>query len=297
MPRKVHVASALLAFGIISALCGCPAVDNPDGTGRLRVAVTDKPFPFEYIRSAKLTITQVDVRAVEATDDPNADPNDPNEPNSPAASGGFVTIFRGTREFDLVELRNGRTDLLADANVPAGEYDQMRLVVTKGIVTLTDGRTFDLRVPSGSSSGIKLHFLFTVTDGEETPLLLDVDLSRAFRPVPAGKIDDPSTIREFQFQPSVAMRLISILAAAKISGTVTAAEQPVAGAAVTAFDGTTEVTSTATEADGAYTLVGLPTGAYRIEVSAAGYQDASLPIIEVAAGQEKTGVDFALTAE
>ena len=76
-----------------------------------------------------------------------ADANDPQDANDPAdanQASPFIVIFDDPngKDFDLVELRNGQTDLLADANVPAGTYTQMRLVVTEGEVTLTDERVF-----------------------------------------------------------------------------------------------------------------------------------------------------------
>ncbi|GMU81037.1 MAG: hypothetical protein AMXMBFR47_09080 [Planctomycetota bacterium] len=216
------------------------------------------------------------------------------------ADSPWVTVFSGEREFNLLDLRNGRTDLLADAELPAGSYDQLRLVVTAGEVTLTDGRVFPLKVPSGEQSGIKLHFEFEVAEEGQTQLLLDVDLSRAFQAIPSGHIDDVSTIRSFKFSPSIAMRLVNLLEAGSISGLVTDnAAAPLEGAAVTAYRGSgdaeEEVTTSVSEADGSYQLIGLPSGSYRLVFSKDGYVDFEIPAVEVQAGAATENVNASLS--
>ncbi|MCP4250209.1 MAG: carboxypeptidase regulatory-like domain-containing protein [bacterium] len=56
----------------------------------------------------------------------------------------------------------------------------------------------------------------------------------------------------------------------------------------------TEVTGTATDPDGTYTLTGLPAGTYRLEFTAPGFQDAELTDQTVEAGQIVEGTDIAL---
>lgn len=321
---------AVFGIALVSALlpvaCTSPADNSPSdgvadgsgqsgGTGTLRVVVTDKPFPFEFISQALVTITSVEVRIGDddgndtggnendnansnesSNENDNGDDNANENDDGDDDDGSFLIIFEGQRVLNLLDLQNGRTDLLVEADIAAGTYTQMRLIVTQGEITLTDDRVFPLEIPSGEQSGIKLHFTFTVEPDEETALLLDVDLSKAFKPIPGGQSDDVSTIREFKFTPSVAMKLINLLDAGSIAGTVSDPEtNPVGDVSVTAFEGDDEITSTATEDDGSYTLSGLAAGTYRVEFSASGYEDAEVADVEVIAGETTDGVDVTLT--
>ena len=321
----IFASCLLVLLPVIS--CGNFLGFSSGGTGTLRLLVTDKPFPFDFVTSALVTITRIEVHATsQPASQPDDDETDDDQPGdadksshanpgqgggsagggaststetqSDSGDGGFITIFEGSKSFDLLKLRNGMTDLLADADIPAGAYDQMRLIVTGGKITLTDGRMFDLKVPSGEQAGIKLHFMFEVMDGQDTVLLLDVDLSRAFSAIPSGHIDTVDTIREFHFHPSFAMRLINVLEAGSISGHVTdeSTGDPLASAAVTAFDETdTEVTTTTTDADGAYLLGGLHAGTYRVHFAATNYEETDVTGVAVVAAQETMNVDAALT--
>lgn len=292
----------LLTVGMGASLgAGCDQwetwLTQQAATGTLRVIVTDKPFPVEFLQEATVTVTRVDVRQAEsgtvsagAPDGADAGSND---------ASPFVTIFDGEKTLNLLDLRNGRVDLLAESSVPAGSYDQMRLVVTDGRVVLTDGREFDLKVPSGEQSGIKLNFNFEVASGLDggsaTELLLDVDLSRAFRVIPGGPAPERvSHIHGFHFQPSVAMRLIDVAGSGDVTGLVVdGGFNFLDSVVVTAYAGDADVTSTVTDPDGTFMLLGLPPGLYRLEFSRPMFLDVTLDDVYVYAG-EATDVGLVL---
>ncbi len=281
----------LLALACLMAiLTGAVCIPwGPTPMGTLRVVITDKAYPFEYISEAIVTVTRVEVRQGDVEDEDD---------------DSFVTIFddsEGT-EFNLIELQNGETDLLAEAEVPVGTYTQMRLVISSGQVTLTNDETFNLTVPSGSTSGIKLNATFEVTEGQITQLLMDFDLSRAFDVIPGSAVDNIDDIEDFRFSPSLqgAIRVVQTAATGQIAGVVTAAAttDPIAWSAVTAYDATsTEVATTATDENGVYLLVGLPAGTYAVEFTASGYQTVQVSGVVVTAGQTTDNVNAALDVE
>lgn len=215
----------------------------------------------------------------------------------------FVVVFTSTEpmgtKFNLLELQNGTTALLADAVVPAGFYTQVRVIIVKGEISLIDDRTLPLTVPSGQQSGIKLRAEFEVEDGSETTLLLHVDVTEAFVPIPGGKIDDVSTIRNFHFRPSLAMEVIDLGDAGSISGTATMMDEleevGLENVTVSALVGTTAVRTTSTEADGTYELIGLLAGTYEVEFSKDTFDKVTVSDVSVNEGQETPDVDALLS--
>lgn len=270
------------AFLPVFSVLACNFLGSWGATGRLRVLVTDSPFPVDMIERAEITITRVEARLT--TQSAESQPADEEDSE-------WIIVSEEEKTLDLLDMRNGRTDLLADATIPAGHYTELRLIVTGGTVKLIDDdRIFDLRVPSGEQTGIKLKLAFDVPDDGAATLLLDVDLSRAFMAIPPGHSDDPASIRSFRFQPAIAMRLINIVEAGQISGVVTDAgtQLPIENAQVAASRDGSEVGSTFTDPDGTYTLMGLAAGTYSVEFSAIGYLNHTEGAVEVVAGQTTT---------
>lgn len=257
-------------FGFFAAvaalLTGCSdSNDSPstDGTGRLVVKLSDKPFPYDLVSEANVTVFKVEARRAEDEDD-----SEEEEGGSP-----FVVLMEEEIPVNLLDLVNGVTAELADVEVPAGTYDLVRVYVKGVNVVLTDGRTFDLKVPSGEQTGIKVFIEpgLTVTGGLSSDLLLDFDVSSSF--VAKGNLDTAAGINGFNFKPVIKATNVSV--AGTLAGRVTFMEEDVEtgidGAQITVLAADTVNTTAPSDADGNYAIAGLLAGSYRVVAEAAGF--------------------------
>ena len=281
MGRNRALAFSLSGIAALFLACG-----ESGDTGQVRLELGDAPFPFELIDSAIVVVESIDVHI--AADDPD--------------QSGFHVLTTTQQTLNLLELQNGITAVLAQSEVPTGKITEIRLEVSEASVTLTDGRTFDLDIPSGDESGLKVfpnpHIV--VVSSLTTELLLDFDVSRSFHPIPSGATH-AAEIQEFTFRPS--LRATNLSETGTLSGTVWSdagtAENvdddlPLDNAAVTVYQGGEEVTAGSTDAAGHYKLLGLPGGSALVAVTANGFGADSLET-SVVVGNESGGNDFRLT--
>lgn len=194
------------------------------------------------------------------------------------------------------------TDTLGSADIPAGRIGQIRLHVSSARIFLSDGRSFDLDVPSGSESGIKVFPdpPIEVVGDLTTELLLDFDVSQSFQAIPSSP-GHVSEIEGFHFLPVLHVQNLS--ATGSLSGTVyddrgtpgdVDDDVPLADAAVAAFLDAVEVTGTVTGDDGRFRVMGLLPGVYTLVASATGFQPDSLDR-QAVAGNDIGGNVFRLT--
>lgn len=228
---------------------------NPQGTGTLSVQMTDAPFPYELIAEANVTVYKVEARRVSEDDDDDALTTSP-----------YITLMEEEIETNLLELTNGLTLQLAEIEVPVGTYDQVRVYVKGVNVVLTDGTVYELKVPSGDSSGIKVFIDpgITVVGGLSSDLLLDFDVSRSF--VAKGNISTAAEISGFNFKPVI--KASNLSTAGTLSGNVSTVEEETQiglfGAQVSVFAADTLNTTSFTDPDGNYAILGLEAGTYEV---------------------------------
>ena len=306
-----YCVSAVVAASVL-LMAGCePGAASGGGTGTVKISITDAPFPVDFIEEAIVTLVRIEIRRADddagepaPTETPSGEEGDgvdddgegADDADDDDAGSPFVTVFEGPADINLLDLRCGVTAAIGSVEAPAGTYNLIRLIVEQGTIKLTDGRSFDLRVPSGEQTGIKLFTTFTVEDGEVTDLLLDFDLSRAFVPIPGGQVNEASDIDRFQFKPSHGIRAVDLGEAGAIAGSVTDGDEaPLAGATVSALQDDTVIATTTTCADGAYALLGLPPGDYVVRAEREEYLAGEGGPVTVTAGEE-TAADIALAA-
>lgn len=89
--------------------------------------------------------------------------------------GGWHEINVEPFVVNLLELSHADT-LIARADLPAGRYSEIRLVLGSGNHVVADGAVHDLKVPSGSASGYKIKFDERLDRGDRLDLILAFDV-------------------------------------------------------------------------------------------------------------------------
>jgi hypothetical protein len=267
----------LFAAALVLIFSGCTKSAD-DGPGRLVVKITDAPFPINYVKSATVTITKVELRK---------------EYDGVSDSSPFITIWDGpSATFNLLELRNGLIEELMNVEIPQGKYDLVRLYVDEANLEINGGGNFDVKIPSGQQTGIKVFISpgLIVEGGLTTELLLDFDLSKSF--VMRGNMESPAGINGFIFKPVI--RAVNNTSAGRIEGLVTDNEKVnINEASIVVKQGDAEVATTFTDATGHYSIIGLPSGTYSVIASKENYETVTVNDVKIIAGN-KNSLDFVL---
>ena len=276
----------ILAGIIIIASCNNDNNDitTPEGKAKLNVYLTDAPFPIELVSKTIVNIDKIEIR----------------KQSSDSTGAEFITLSEEPMEIDLLTLSNGITEQLASVDLDPGEYDMIRMHVVDSKVILKDNSEFSLKVPSGSSSGLKVMIdpSISVSSGETVDVLLDFDVSKSF--VAKGNWKG-GNLNGFNFKPVVRCVLLGM--AGRIEGTVTdTAGTALEKAAINVWmpaEETAEdslITSTFTDSDGKYKVIGILSGTYYLTTALDSFVTDTTWNVNVMQGQS-TNVDIQLTPE
>jgi hypothetical protein len=206
--------------------------------------------------------------------------------DAPAAYDSVVIVFSEIRakinsiwyhmkqepvRVNLLEWNNGRTFTLTSGEIPGGECSQIRLKIDSAYIGVHN-QVYELKVPSGSTSGLKLNADFIIKDGINHKVVLDFDADKSI--VVLGPKKNP---KGYKLKPHI--RVIVDAQVGSISGSVLNPQQmPYAYAII----GKDTLTSTKVDtASGYFRLAFLPEDVYTLKVEdtdGKSYTQESVPV-------------------
>ena len=139
--------------------CTLLGLEEQSGTGVLRVMLTDAPLDWETVEQMRITISGVEISQSEDS---------------------WLPLINLPQEVNLLELQNNVFITLGVKEIPAGTYEQLRLILDvsepdNNAIVYTDQDSQPFEVPSGGQTGIKIIGPIVVEDEKTTSVLLDFD--------------------------------------------------------------------------------------------------------------------------
>ena len=164
--------SAILALLALAGVLTAGCASSGDGSASIYV----KDAPADDFEEVHVVFTKVEVHA--AGGDDGDDDNDEDGNATGNSTAGWKVLFSDAAgvDVDLLNASGSRAAFLGEADLAAGKYTQLRITVKSAYGVDANGTQVPLTVPSGT---LKLTHPFTVEAGEETRLVVDIDLDRS----------------------------------------------------------------------------------------------------------------------
>jgi hypothetical protein len=234
---KVTPLSHLISFFFLFVgLIACSESDDenvntPVAYSNLSIRMTDSPGNFDEVN---IDIEQVRVKL--------SDQN-------------WINLQTDSGIYNLLDFRNGIDTTIASGSVPSGAIEQIRFVLGDSNSVKVDGITYDLKVPSGSSSGLKLKVTENLAPQLSYSILVDFDAAQSIVITGNGKYILKPVLRVIAEGKDGA--IIGTLSPTKVSTMLYALQnQDTLGGALS-------------DSSGNFTINGLDSGAYSLLIDPA----------------------------
>jgi hypothetical protein len=227
----MHMKNVLLFLMVVGVFAlFAISCDSDEGNARVQVWLTDAPGDYQEVN---IDLKGIDVHVGDGEDE-----------------AGWKSLSVRAGVYNLLDLTNGLDTLLGEIALPAGEISQIRLKLGNANTLKTGDKVFNLDVPSGQQSGLKLQVHQTLAADITYKILLDFDVARSILLTGSG---------QYKLKPVI--RTIPEAQDGAIKGVVS----PVAATpAVYAIKEADTVGTAYTDATGHFLLRGLAAGTYTV---------------------------------
>ncbi len=174
--KRINFILLVILLGAFLSACGGDSSGGGSGSssqGKLSISLTDSTT--DQYQAVYVTITRVDVHM--------------------ADGNGWETFTTPNKTYNLLELVNGVRESLGITSLAAGHYTQMRLIIGEvadqslnilgkrhpyaNYIIGMDNLSHELKVPSGTNTGLKIVHGFDINEKETTELILGFDAMRS----------------------------------------------------------------------------------------------------------------------
>ncbi len=251
---------------IVAASC---ANDNTTGpVGTLSLKLTDAPMHYSQFMSASITIDKIEI-------------------GNSGHANSFITLTNTPMKYNLLELVNGITSTMATVEIPAGDYNLIRLYISSAEMKMLNGDSFTYNMQQYGYSGsgmmqngmmlnnqnrsidIPLNQVLTISNGSLSEFLLDMDVDQSFMLEGVNYNNMMMNMTGFTFMPT--MRFVDMATSGTINGTVNGSDGNLPNATISLMYNGTLYTTTHSNANGNYAFIGIPQGNYTIKAVLDGY--------------------------
>jgi hypothetical protein len=198
-----------------------------------------------------------------------------------------MTLTNTPMKYNLLELVNGLTSTMATIEIPAGDYNLIRLYISSTEMKMLNGNTFTYNMQQYGYSGggmmqngmmlnnqnrsidIPLNQVLTISNGSICEYLLDIDVDQSFMLEGVNYNNMMMSMTGFTFMPT--MRFVDMATSGTIYGTVNGSDGNLPNATISLIHNGTLYTTTHSNANGNYAFIGIPQGNYTIKSVLDGY--------------------------
>jgi hypothetical protein len=229
--KKMKIILSFILLGLL--MYSCNSNDETNSSYPYTVRLTDAPGPYDKVN--------VDIQGVEVTGD----------------AGQTVTLNVTKGVYNLLDFSNGVSTLIATDLLEISKVEQIRLILGTNNTVVVGGVSYPLSTPSADQTGLKLQVHQTLQQGISYNVLLDFDANKSIVSTGNGTYKLKPVIRTIETAISGSIK-------GKITPTGTIAVVDASSSSTPPLSYSTNV-----NANGEFSVMGLPPGTYTITITPA----------------------------